>query len=194
MIKAGRHKRYLIMNAWLQLLVLAGTFVLPGQVWTETAERGRAVGRSFSVPVPYGFILMDAPQNRQVEQLKSAGGLVLVQLEKPSFANAFLASVVVVPARIPNTIDLQDEITCAKVAQGSANSLTGTVETVGIVQLSDGKHCQYAVRSRENTNRGATGTIFSTLEEAWVVTCNYDTRDAAAISACAHVVNGWKFE
>ena len=91
-------------------------------------------------------------------------------------------------------INLQDEVACAKVAKRAADSLRGPVQTVGIVQLSDGEHCQYTARSQENTNRGATGTIFSTPEKVWVVTCNYDTRDTAAISACAQVVDGWKFE
>jgi hypothetical protein len=115
-------------------------------------------------------------------------------MEKPSYENAFLASIVVVPGNIPRDINLQDETACAKIAKTTADSLRGTVQTVGIVQLSDGEHCQYAARSQENTNQGATGTIFSTPEEVWVVTCNYDTRDTAAISACTQVVDGWKFE
>jgi hypothetical protein len=194
MNKASRHKGYVIMYALLQLLVLAGMLVLSGQAWAGAEEGARATGRSFSVPVPQGFFFMGAQRNRQPDPLRAAGGLVLVQVKRPSFDNAFLASVVVVPARIPGNIDLQDEGACAKVAKGSADSLTGTVQTAAIVQLSNGKHCQYTVRSRENINRGATGTVFSTPKESWVVTCNYDTRDAEAMSACTDVVNGWKFE
>jgi hypothetical protein len=122
------------------------------------------------------------PKNRQIEQLRSKGGMVLVQIEKSSFDKAFLASIVVVPGKIPRDINLQDETACAKIAKTTADSLRG------------GEHCQYAARSQENTNQGATGTIFSTPEEVWVVTCNYDTRDTAAISACTQVVDGWKFE
>jgi hypothetical protein len=133
-------------------------------------------------------------KNRKIEQLRSKGGMVIVQMEKPSYENAFLASVVVVPGKIPRDVNLQDEAACAKIAKRTADSLKGTVQTAGIVQLSDGEHCQYTARSQENTNQGATGTIFSTPKEVWVVTCNYDTRDTAAISACTQVVDGWKFE
>lgn len=194
MINASCQKKYVSMYKLLQLLILAGMLVLLGQARAQAEGEPRATGRSFSVPIPQGFFVMDAQRNGQPNELSQAGGLVLVQVKRPSFDNAFLASVVVVPARIPNNTNLQDENTCAKIAQGSANSLTGTVQTMGIVQLSDGKHCQYTVRSRENANRGATGTIFSTPKESWVVTCNYDTRDAEAMSACTDVVTGWKFK
>lgn len=177
-----------------QLLVLVGILVLCGLAWTGAAERGRAIARSYSVPVPRGFIILVDQKNRQIEQLRSKGGMVLVQIEKPSYENAFLASIVVVPDKIPRDINLQDKTACAKIAKTTADSLRGTVQTTGIVQLSDGEHCQYTARSQENTNQEATGTIFSTPEEVWVVTCNYDTRDTAAISACAQVVDGWKFE
>ncbi len=183
-----------IVYALSQLLVLVGILVLCGLAWTGAAERGRAIARSYSVPVPRGFLILVDPKNRQLEQLRSKGGMVLVQMEKPSYENAFLASVWVVPHTTPSDINLQDEVACAKVAKRTADSLRGTVQTAGIVQLSDGEHCQYTARSQENTNRGATGTIFSTPEKVWVVTCNYDTRDTAAISACAQVVDGWKFE
>lgn len=177
-----------------QVLILVGILVLCGLAWTGAAERGRAIARSYSVPVPRGFIVLLDQKNRQIEQLRSKGGMVLVQIEKPSYENAFLASIVVVPGKIPRDINLQDETACAKIAKTTADSLRGTVQTAGIVQLSDGEHCQYTARSQENTNQEATGTIFSTPEEVWVVTCNYDTRDTAAISACAQVVDGWKFE
>lgn len=177
-----------------QVLVLVGILVLCGLAWTGAAERGRAIARSYSVPVPRGFIVLVDQKNRQIEQLRSKGGMVLVQIEKPSYENAFLASIVVVPGKIPRDINLQDKTACAKIAKTTADSLRGTVQTAEIVQLSDGEHCQYTARSQENTNQEATGTIFSTPEEVWVVTCNYDTRDTAAISACAQVVDGWKFE
>ncbi|MFQ5802656.1 MAG: hypothetical protein ACE5JQ_07165 [Candidatus Methylomirabilales bacterium] len=193
-MKMSGRKGYGIVYALSLLLVLVGIFVLSGLAWTETAERGRAIARSFSVPVPRGFLVLRDPKNRQVEQLRSKGGLVLVQIEKPSFDNAFLASVVVVPAKIPRDFNLQDEAACAKIAKRTADSLRGPVQTAGIVQLSNGKHCQYTVRSQERANQGATGTIFSTPEEVLVVTCNYDIRDTAAISACTQVVNGWKPE
>lgn len=183
-----------IVCALSQLLVLVGILVLCGLAWTGAAERGRAIASSYSVPVPRGFIVLVDPKNPQIEQLRSKGGMVLVQMEKPSYENAFLASVVVVPGKIPPDINLQDETACAKIAKSTADSLRGTVQTAGIVQLSDGEHCQYTARSQENTNQGATGTIFSTPEEVWVVTCNYDTRDTTAISACRKVVDGWKYE
>jgi len=193
-MKMSNRKGYGIAYALSQLLVLVGILVLCGLAWTGAAERGRATARSYSVPVPRGFINLVDPKNRQIEQLRSKGGMVLVQIEKPSFDKAFLASVVVVPGKIPRDLNLQDETACAKIAKRTADSLRGTVQTAGIVQLSNGKHCQYTARSQENTNQGATGTIFSTPEKVWVVTCNYDTRDTAAISACRKVVDGWKFE
>lgn len=183
-----------IVYALSQLLVLVGILVLCGLAGTGAAERGRAIALSYSVPVPRGFIVVVDKKNRKFEQLRSKGGMVLVQMEKPSYENAFLASVVIVPGKIPRDINLQDETACARIAKRTADSLRGTVQTAGIVQLSDGEHCQYTARSQENTNQGATGTIFSTPEEVWVVTCNYDTRDTAAMSACTQVVDGWKYK
>ncbi len=193
-MKMSGREGHRTVYALSQLLVLVGILVLCGLAWTGAAERGRAITRSYSVPVPRGFIILVDQKNRQIEQLRSKGGMVLVQIEKPSYENAFLASIVVVPDKIPRDINPQDKTACAKIAKTTADSLRGTVQTAEIVQLSDGEHCQYTARSQENTNRGATGTIFSTPEEVWVVTCNYDTRDTAAISACAQVVDGWNFE
>ncbi len=193
-MKMSGREGHRTVYALSQLLVLVGILVLCGLAWTGAAERGRAITRSYSVPVPRGFIILVDQKNRQIEQLRSKGGMVLVQVEKPSYENAFLASIVVVPDKIPRDINPQDKTACAKIAKTTADSLRGTVQTAEIVQLSDGEHCQYTARSQENTNQGATGTIFSTPEEVWVVTCNYDTRDTAAISACAQVVDGWKFE
>jgi len=193
-MKMSGREGHRTVYALSQLLVLVVILVLCGLAWTGAAERGRAITRSYSVPVPRGFIILVDQKNRQIEQLRSKGGMVLVQIEKPSYENAFLASIVVVPDKIPRDINPQDKTACAKIAKTTADSLRGTVQTAEIVQLSDGEHCQYTARSQENTNRGATGTIFSTPEEVWVVTCNYDTRDTAAISACAQVVDGWNFE
>lgn len=193
-MKMSGREGHRTVYALSQLLVLVGILVLCGLAWTGAAERGRAITRSYSVPVPRGFIILVDQKNRQIEQLRSKGGMVLVQIEKPSYENAFLASIVVVPDKIPRDINPQDKTACAKIAKTTADSLRGTVQIAEIVQLSDGEHCHYTARSQENTNRGATGTIFSTPEEVWVVTCNYDTRDTAAISACAQVVDGWNFE
>lgn len=174
-------------------VVFVGTLVVPGMVWTATVDQGRAEGRSYSVPIPNGFAILEDTKNPHVSQLRSTGGLVLVQSERPPLENAYRANMVVVPVQMPGTIDLQSKKKCVMVAYKSAGSVGGTVQSAGIAQLSSGMYCQYTVRYPNNPNRGATGTIFWTPEETWLLTCNYDTRDAAAISACTQVLNGWKF-
>ncbi|MFQ5989668.1 MAG: hypothetical protein ACE5K9_07120 [Candidatus Methylomirabilales bacterium] len=183
-----------MVYALWHVMVLVVILMLSAQVWAETEGQRRVSGRSYSVPVPHGFVLFKNRRNLQTEQLRAAGGLVLVQRKRPSFENAFLASIVVVPTQLPKDFTLEDQTACAKIAKGTADSVVGTVQTAEIVDLSNGKHCQYNLRAQDNTNRGATGTIFSTSAQSWVVTCNYDIRDVPAISACTQVINGWKFE
>ena len=173
------------------LVVLAG-MTLPRIVGAAPEEQSRATGRSYSIPIPNGFIMVETERNPQVAQLKSAGGLALVQREKPSFENAFLASITVVPTQIPSSLDLRDKATCVLLARGGATSVGGTVQTVQIAKLRSGRHCQYTILTRRDQNRAATETIFSTPKETWVVTCRYDSRDSAAVSACTQVVDGWE--
>lgn len=183
-----------MVYALRHVLVLVGMLMLSAQAWAEPAAPSRAKGRSYSVPVPHGFFLLKSRRDPQVELLRTAGGLVLVQEKRPSFEDAFLASIVVVPTQLPKDFTRDDQTACAKIAKGTADSVVGTVQTAEIVHLSDGTHCQYTLRSRDNAHHGATGTIFSIPAQSWVVTCNYDTRDVVAISACTQVVNGWKVE
>lgn len=174
------------------LVVLVGMLLLSRMVGAAPEEQSRATGRSYSVPIPNGFIMVKTERNPQVAQLRSAGGLAFVQREKPSFENGFLASITVVPTQIPTSLDLQDKATCVILARGGAASVGGKVQTVQIAELPSGRHCQYTILTRHDQNRAATETIFSTPKETWVVTCRYDSRDSAAISACTQVVDGWE--
>ncbi len=174
-------------------LFFVGILVAPQMAWTAQKDQSRASGRSYSIPVPNGFVIMESARNSQVAQLRSAGGLVLVQRERSAFENAYLAHVVVAPTHMPGKMDLQSKRTCGRVAYRGAGSVGGTVQAAGIAELPSGRSCQYTVRYPTQANRAATATIFATPEETWVLTCNYDIRDAAAISACTQVVDGWRF-
>jgi hypothetical protein len=175
------------------LVVFAAMLVCPGMAWTGPEEGDRVAGGAFSVPIPNGFVVLEAPGNPQVDALRSAGGLVLVQKERPATEDAYRAQIVISPAEPSGEIDLQDKETCTMVAYRGAGSVGGTMQAAGVAELSSGAHCQYTVRYPDKPNRAATATIFSTSGETWVVTCTLDVRDMAALSACTQVVNGWKF-
>lgn len=189
----GNGCRSVIRHAATGVVVLVGVLVSSHIAWTAAEEHARANGRSFSVPVPDGFVIFDAANSPQIAAMIAAGGVVLIQKEKAAIENAYRAHIVVSAAYPPGKIDLQDKETCEMVGYRGAGSVGGTLEIAGIAQLPTGPHCQYTVRYLDNPNRAATSTLFSTSEETWLVTCNIDTRDAPAISACSQVVNGWKF-
>ena len=70
-----------------------------------------------------------------------------------------------------------------------------SLKSSAIVEAAVGKTCQYHVIDNEVSTRVATGTVmYETRDNAWVVTCNEDTRDERAPAACDEVLAGWVFK
>jgi hypothetical protein len=168
----------------LPILFLAG--------FLGAAKKGsppeRARGETFSVPVPAGFA--PATDARLTEM--APGGVVLVA-RKRAGPGWFIGSVVVTRVGPGPDFDPADPELCAEMAALMVPG--GVVESHKIVKTVVGRTCQWKVLDTETHTRGATGTVlYKTRDNAWVMTCNYDIRDSAALKACKKALAGWKFD
>ncbi|MCC7385138.1 MAG: hypothetical protein IT384_25045 [Deltaproteobacteria bacterium] len=148
----------------------------------------RAMGPSFSVPIPKGFEQYSAPEQQPIYE---AGGLVLAQRERPKLADAFQASIVVAP--LPNKgLDLKDAILCLSIANNAARSLNGTVVGAKKATRASGTSCQVLVKPNTEAHKLSRAEVIGGPKQAWMVTCNYDPRDKGALSSCDEVLDGFE--
>lgn len=151
-----------------------------------------AHGETFSVPIPKGFsIAKNELMNRSTN-----GGVILVadQRADPSM---FLGSIAVVKILPGQAFDPgADLASCKNAALGVIATLPAgaTLKSVRIKKTLTGDACQWEVQGKSPT-RGATGTVmYKARDNAWVVTCNFDTNDMQAQAACNYLIAGWKFD
>jgi hypothetical protein len=148
----------------------------------------RLIAPSFSVPLPAGFGEYNDPEH---EAIYEAGGLILGQSERPALEEAFQASIVI--TALPNkNLDLRDSILCLSIGQNAADSLGGTVLGVKRHKRGSGPTCQVLVKPSAGGNKLSRAEVLGDGERSWIVTCNYDRRDKAALQSCDQVTDGFQ--
>jgi hypothetical protein len=154
----------------------------------EQGERAR--GNTFSVPVPKGF----SPAKDERVIRSAPGGVVLIA-DARAASQMFLGSIVVTRIGPGPDFDPSDAAFCRQAADGIAAQTRMQVTVSRNVEFSAGSTCQWETVDKELSTRGAIGTVmYKTRDNSWVVTCNFDTRDARAQDACGEVLRGWTFD
>jgi hypothetical protein len=144
--------------------------------------------------VPSGFSAIVASDPRlakmgdQYQAVIRDGGVLLVEKVRPAVEGGFLASVVIAPIA-GQEVRPDDPEMCKSAAAGLSRSTGAPLESQGIVAMQWGKTCQISLGAPKDTpHRGGMFTILRAGKRNWMVTCNFDDRDASARSACASVL------
>jgi hypothetical protein len=148
------------------------------------------------VPIPEGYEWLREHGGTQrdavVAKMEASGGVALFQRDLPD-PSYFAGSIVVLPARDAAPEVVSNVETCRKNARQIASVLPLDVKEVGLVTISGADHCQWTLSSGDPARHQTTrGTVMRTPSAVWVVTCNYDSRDATALEACQTVLDGWR--
>jgi hypothetical protein len=160
----------------------------------EAASKGEpgviVRGDTFSIPVPKGFSV-----SKDERFIRSAPGGVVLVADKPAAPHLFRGSIVVVKVGPGPDIKPSDPASCKQAADFAAALIPVVLKAHRIVKTSVGNTCQWEVVDKEMSTRGATSTIMhKTRHNCWMVTCNFDTRDAQTRAACGEVLAGWTFD
>jgi hypothetical protein len=141
----------------------------------------RVETKDFAMPVPAGF----APSRDDLAPLWAKGGAGLLQRAVIDAENPFRASIGVLPLTPELTALTAEE--CAILANDVAGRLSSE-----LVEATNTDACRFTTKRRDDATRG-TRTVIKIGRTNWNITCNYDTRDAAALAACAEVDAGWQW-
>lgn len=150
----------------------------------DKGEEYRAQGVDFSIPIPAGY---EKFSNDEIVKQIGTDGLALVASEPK--AGLFRGSIVVARAAAPGPTDAAG---CKQVAEELAALVKTKLTRAERVTVAGAETCQWESTDSVDAQRGSTGTVMTTRTSTWVVTCNYDLRDADAKPACVQALNGWK--
>ncbi|MEI8254129.1 MAG: hypothetical protein WCJ30_00485 [Deltaproteobacteria bacterium] len=159
------------------LIVLVGGVVACGKREIRTTD--------FTFPIPRGYV-------EETSAPMAPGALAIRQRQRvqPDF---FMGSVVVTPIPPSNPpFNAADPTLCSQVGVAIAQQQGATLIGAGIVSTPFGGSCQYDIQSN-TTRQAARGIVMRGPRSMWMLTCNHDPRDAAVLSACQSVVDGWRF-
>jgi hypothetical protein len=147
-------------------------------------------GETFSLPVPGGYLVVTDPAFT-----KMAPGGVMLRAVARATEGAFVGSVVVTRIPMGPPLDQSSDEACKKLGAALTTGMPVQLKRTVLAQTAAGKSCQYEVIDNQVATRGAQGTVMSkTRENSWLVTCNFDIKDAAARTACQAVLDGWRFD
>jgi hypothetical protein len=130
-------------------------------------------GKDFTIPVPPGFKVSPVALGPD--------SLALLQKKRLPDPDAFLASIVVSP--VP-----EDSSDCNTIARKTAGLSKLTVKGPPPGPAAE---CRFEAIDPTNPRRAAQFTLRKKGASLWMVTCNHDPADTAALAACQAILDGW---